>query len=140
MTRPLGSLNRISRVLKEGMIQAAIDSDLGHDSEDPNAPPSLNRYLTNFANKHETEFFVALTKLIPKQTLVDTQSTIDRGVTSYSSLQQVREAMLESGMSPKTVAAIESQLPSVNNNEPVYNEPVDISHLMEPENGPDDET
>jgi hypothetical protein len=68
------------------------------------------------------------------------QSTIDIGVTSYSSLQEVREAMLESGISPKMIAAIESQLPSVNNEKPVHNETVDISHLMRPENDPDDET
>ena len=139
MTRPLGSLNRISRMLKEGMIQAAIDSEYGHDSEDPNAPPSLNLYLTNFANKHQTEFFAALSKMIPKEQFLQQQSTIDIGVTSYSSLQKVREAMLESGLSPRAVAAIESQLPSVSNEKPVH-ETVDISHLMEPENDQDDET
>ena len=80
-------------------------------------------------------------KLIPKETHLQQQSTIDIGVTSYSSLQEVREAMLENGMSPKMIAAIESQLPSVVNNEkPVHNETVDISHLMRPENDPDDET
>jgi hypothetical protein len=56
MTRPLGSLNRISRLLKEGMILAAESSEYAHDSEDPNAPPTLNRYLKTFCNKHPIEF------------------------------------------------------------------------------------
>ena len=118
MTRPLGSLNRISRMLKEGMILAAENSAYAHDSEDPNAPPTLNRYLITFCNKHPTEFFAALMQLIPKETHLQQQSTIDIGVTSYSSLQEVREAMLENGMSPKMIAAIESQLPSVSNQKP----------------------
>jgi hypothetical protein len=141
MTRPLGALNRISRDLKEGMLYAAsVGSDYAKDSEDPNAPPRLNRYLTTFCNKHPEIFFQALMKLIPKETHLQQQSTID---VTYSSLQQVREAMLENGMSPKLIAAIESQLlpVSVNNEKPVHNnETVDISHFMRPENDSDEET
>jgi hypothetical protein len=117
MSRPAGSLNRITRLLKEGLVQAAIDSELGQGS--------LNTYLKNFANKYETEFFAALVgKLIPKQTLVQSDATIDIGVT-YSSLQQVRDAMLESGMAPSIVAAIESQLPLTSNEK-------QIEHTEEP--------
>ena len=129
--RPSGSINKISRMLKEGLIQAAIDSELGHDSKDPNAAPSLNRYLTNFANKYETEFFVALTKLIPKsqETRVQSDTTVD--ISLSRTADDVRREMQSIGMTQREIQQIEQiLLPE----KLVHSETVDISHLMEPEN------
>ena len=130
MSRPHGSLNRISRILKEGLVQAAINSEYGRDTKDP-TKNSLNIYLTNFANHHQTEFFAALMKLIPKQTHVQSDATID--ISLSRTADDVRKDMLSSGMTRREIQQIEQIL--------LPEKPVDLSHLMEPENdGPDDET
>lgn len=128
MSRPHGSLNKISRLLKEGLVQAAINSEYGRDSKDP-TKSSLNIYLTNFANHHQTEFFAALMKLIPKSQHVQSDTTID--ISLSRTADDVRKDMLSSGMTQREIQQIEQIL--------LPEKPVDLSHLMEPENGLDDE-
>ena len=108
--RPLGALNKFTRDLKQAMLDAAVLSDYATDNNE-DAPGTLTQYMVTVANRHPELFFSALAKLIPHEIKSHriSESTID--VTVYRSVDEVKNAMLDAGMSSNTITAIQAMLP-----------------------------
>ena len=109
--RPPHALNKISRDIKQAIIDGLVSSDYAKDPDDKNAPGSMARYMQTVANKHPELFFQAVVKLIPKEVRqhLQTDTTID--IHTYRTVEEVKTAMRESGFSQKEIAQIESMLP-----------------------------
>ena len=108
--RPPGALNRITRDLKQAMLDGALFSDYAKDNTDPDAPGTLTQYCITVANKHPELFFQAIAKLIPKEikTHLQQDTTID---VTYRTTAEVKTAMADAGMSQKQIEMIEAMLP-----------------------------
>ena len=110
--RPLGSLNRITKDIKEALLNGAIFSDYARDSDcdDPNAPGSLTRYMIAVANKHPELFFSAVVKLLPKEvrTHLSNDTTVD---VTLRTMNDVRRALEAEGFGSKQIRQLESLLP-----------------------------
>ena len=111
--RPLGARNQFTKDLKQAMLDGTILSDYAKDpdNEDPDASGSLTQYMKTVANRHPELFFQVLSKLLPREinTHLQQDTTID--VTVYRSVDEVKNAMLDAGMSSNTITAIQAMLP-----------------------------
>ena len=108
--RPLGALNKFTRDLKQAMLDAAILSDYAKDPNNEDASGSLTQYMKTVANRHPSCFSSALQVTAPRnQHTLATDTTID--VTVYRSVDEVKNAMLDAGMSSNTITAIQAMLP-----------------------------
>jgi hypothetical protein len=109
--RPLGALNKITADLKRAMLDGAVTCDYAFD--DPNnkdAPGSITTYMRNIANKFPELYFQAIVRLIPKEVRTHLQNDTTLDIT-YRTMDQVRDAMLAEGMTPKLISDIEKMLP-----------------------------
>ena len=108
--RPPGALNKITKDLKEALLNGAVFSDYAKDNTDPDAPGTLTQYCITVANKHPELFFQAIAKLIPKEirTHLQQDTTID---VTYRTTAEVKTAMADAGMSQKQIEMIEAMLP-----------------------------
>jgi hypothetical protein len=68
-------------------------------------------HMKTVANRHPELFFQVLSKLLPREinTHLQQDTTID--VTVYRSVDEVKNAMLDAGMSSNTITAIQAMLP-----------------------------
>ena len=108
--RPPGALNKITKDLKQAMLDGALFSDYARDNNAPDAPGTLTQYCITVANKHPEVFFQAIAKLIPKEikTHLQQDTTID---VTYRTVEKVKNAMLDAGMSQREIAQLETILP-----------------------------
>jgi hypothetical protein len=123
--RPPGALNKLTRDLRQAMLDGAVSSDYALDPDDEDAPGSLTHYMKTVANKHPELFFQALAKLIPHEIKSHSisESTVD---IAFHSLDQVKMAMLNEGFSTKQVQAIEKMLPLTGNEQVVDDQLHDV--------------
>jgi hypothetical protein len=105
--RPLGSLNRITKDLKQAILDGCVTCDYALDPNNKDAPGSISTYMRTFANRHPEIFFQAIVRLIPKEinTRLQNDTTVDF---TYRTVSEVKDAMLEAGFSNQTIAAIAS--------------------------------
>ena len=108
--RPLGALNRITADIKRGLLDGILTCDYALDPNNKNAPGSIASYMRTVANKHPELFFSAIVKLIPKEVRTHLQNDTTLDIT-YRTMDQVRDAMLAEGMTPKLISDIEKMLP-----------------------------
>jgi hypothetical protein len=108
--RPKGRIDSRPREIREAMLEGAMNSEYGKDPKHPDEPGDLARFFTNMANKNIDLFCAMLTKLIPRQINTQVESTIGVDVV-YRSVEEVKNAMQDAGMSHKEIAAIEAMLP-----------------------------
>jgi hypothetical protein len=108
--RPLGALNKLTKDLKQAMLDGAVSSDYACDPDNEDAPGSLTQYMKTVANKHPELFFQAVSKLIPREikTHLQQDTTID---VTYRTTEEVKTAMIDAGMSRKQIEMIEAMLP-----------------------------
>jgi hypothetical protein len=107
--RPLGALNKFTKDLKTAMLDAAMLSDFAKDPNDEDAPGSLTQYCLTMVHKFPELYFQALMRLVPREINTHLQQDID--VTVYRSVDEVKNAMLDAGMSSNTITAIQAMLP-----------------------------
>jgi hypothetical protein len=107
--RPLGALNKFTKDLKTAMLDAAMLSDFAKDPNDEYAPGSLTQYCLTMVHKFPELYFQALMRLVPREINTHLQQDID--VTVYRSVDEVKNAMLDAGMSSNTITAIQAMLP-----------------------------
>jgi hypothetical protein len=119
--RPKGSVDSRPREIREAMIQGAINSDYGKDPDHPEREGDLVRFFTNMANKNLDLFGAMLMKLIPRQISTQSEATIDIGVV-YRSVDEVRHAMEDAGMSTKQIEAIQAMLPGTETEKPAIDD------------------
>jgi hypothetical protein len=100
--------NNLTRELREAIIYGAREGNLGRDPEHPELPGTLERFFVNLCNDHLSLFCGLLSKGIPK--LIESQSTATLDI-SYRTTEQVKEAMVASGMAPKFIEQLEAILP-----------------------------
>jgi hypothetical protein len=106
--RPPGSQNKFSRDLKECMLQAAILSDDALDHE--TGLRSLTRYLLATQRKFPLQYFSAIAKLVPHE--IRSQSLSQSSIeVVYRSVEDVKLALLQSGLTQKEVDALSAALP-----------------------------
>ena len=109
--RPKGSMNDTGispKNLREAVIEAAKNCKYGLDPEHPDQPGSLTRFFIGIANEHTVAFCNLFSKLIPRHVQTETVSTVD---VTYRTVDEVKDAMLLAGMSPRQIEAIEKLLP-----------------------------
>ena len=87
-------------------MAGAINSKYGKDDEHPEG--DLVTFFTNLANEHIGLFCSLFGKSIPK--FIQTQSDTTLNVT-YRSIEEVKLAMEQAGMSIKQIAQLEAMLP-----------------------------
>ena len=87
-------------------MAGAINSKYGKDDEHPEG--DLVTFFTNLANEHIGLFCSLFGKSIPK--FIQTQSDNTLNVT-YRSIEEVKLAMEQAGMSIKQIAQLEAMLP-----------------------------
>jgi hypothetical protein len=104
--RPPGQPNALTAQLREALIAGAINSKYGKDDEHPDG--DLVTFFTNLANEHIGLFCSLFGKSIPK--FIQTQSDNTLNVT-YRSIEEVKLAMEQAGMSIKQIAQLEAMLP-----------------------------
>lgn len=109
--RPRGSIDARPRELREAMLNGAILSKYGKDREHPDQPNSLENFFKNVADDHLADFLALLSRLIPRQINSQVKSTIGINI-EYRSIAEVKNAMLEAGMTVKQIEAIENALPT----------------------------
>jgi hypothetical protein len=128
--RPLGALNRITKDIKEAMLNGAIFSDYARDpdSNDPDVPGSLTRYMIAVANKHPELFFSAVVKLLPKEVRTHLQSDTNISAT-FHTISEVKRALEAEGFGSKQIAAIEAMLPDTG--KPLEEEARDVEEIFE---------
>jgi hypothetical protein len=104
--RPPGQPNALTAQLREALIAGAINSKYGKDDEHPNG--DLVVFFTNLANEHIGLFCSLFGKSIPRH--IQTQSNASLNVI-YQTTEQVKQAMIEAGLTVKQINQIESMLP-----------------------------
>jgi hypothetical protein len=104
--RPPGQPNALTAQLREALMAGAINSKYGKDDEHPEG--DLVTFFTNLANEHIGLFCSLFGKSIPK--FIQTQSDNTLNVT-YRSIEEVKLAMEQAGMSIKQIAQLEAMLP-----------------------------
>ena len=112
--RPRGSVfdgGPSPKILREAMIEGAVNSKWAKDPADPDAPGTLEMIFRNIAKSNIGVFCSLFARLIPRHTTVQNETSIDIS-TTYRSTAEVKEAMLGAGMSVKQIAQLESLLPN----------------------------
>jgi hypothetical protein len=107
--RPAGSLNKFSERLKHCMIYGAEESDLAKDKDHPELPGSLEIYMKNLANLFPLQYYKQLARLCPAE--VHTQISETSLQISYSNMDDVRSALLASGLTHAHLKQLEKLLP-----------------------------
>ena len=109
--RPLGSLNRITKDLKQAILDGCVSCDYAFDFNDPSAPPSISTYMRNVANKHPELFFSAIVRLIPRElhTSLRQDTTVD---VTLRTMNDVRRALEAEGFGSNEIRQLESLLPT----------------------------
>jgi hypothetical protein len=124
--RPLGSLNRITKDLKQAILDGCVTCDYAFDPNDPSAPPSISTYMRNVANKHPELFFSAIVRLIPRELHTSLRQDTSVDIT-YRTMSEVKRAMEAEGMSPQFIASVESLLPvPINDDEEAHEDTEDF--------------
>jgi hypothetical protein len=108
--RPPGALNRFTRVLKNALLDAAILSDFAKDPNNPDAPNSLTQYCLTMIHKYPDLYFQQLCRLIPKEINTSLKQDTNVNVT-YRTIAEVKQTLLDEGMTPKQIATIEAMMP-----------------------------
>jgi hypothetical protein len=101
--------NNLTRELREAIVYAARNCEYGRDPEHPDQPGSLERFFVTLADRNMSLFCMLLSKGIPKY--IESQSTATLDITTYQTIDQVKQAMIEAGMAPKMIEQLESMLP-----------------------------
>jgi hypothetical protein len=92
------------------MLDAAVLSDFAKDPNDENAPGSLTQYCLTMVHKFPELYFQALMRLVPRE--INTSLRQDTNVNlTYRTIAEVKQALLDEGMTPKEIRQLESLLP-----------------------------
>jgi hypothetical protein len=103
--------NNYTREIRDAIVYAARNCEFGRDPAHPDQPGSLERFFVTLADRNMSLFCMLFSKGIPK--IIESQSTATVDITyqSYETIDQVKEAMIQAGMAPNTISAIQSMLP-----------------------------
>ena len=92
------------------LLDAAILSPFAQDPNDKDAPNSLTQYCLTMCTKFPELYFQSLMRLVPRE--VNTRLQQDTNVNlTYHTIAEVKQALLEEGMTPKEIRQLESLLP-----------------------------
>ena len=111
--RPRGIMNDTGlspKNIREAMIQGAINSKYGKDPDHPDQPNSLVNFFKNVAEENLAAFCTLFGKILPRHVHTQTESTIGVDVV-YRTVDEVKRAMLDAGMTPQQIEYLEKMLP-----------------------------
>jgi hypothetical protein len=107
-----GSLNKFTREMKTALLDAAILSPYAKDPNDENAPNSLTNYCLAMCKQFPELYFQALTRLVPKQINTSLRQDTNTNVNvTYTTVAEVKQALLEEGMTPTQIRQLEAMMP-----------------------------